>query len=103
MQVMYPPVGLFSAGMSPVSAPLSTHRSATDEVKENREQDRLEANRLIPLTHMAFDVGLGSNSITVTLSDRVSGEIVRRLVYDRGAVLHPQGPASGGHMLDVYV
>lgn len=103
MQIAHSPLAMLAAPMRASPGPLSAHRPPAEAAKENRALDRLEANRLVPMTAMAFEVGPRSNSITVTLSDRVSGEIVRRLVYDRNAILQAQAPAGAGHSLDVFV
>ena len=50
---------------------------------------------------MAFDISLGGNAITVTLSDRTSGEVFRRLVYDHAGTMEPAALAARGQMIDV--
>jgi hypothetical protein len=49
---------------------------------------------------MAFDVGSGGKSLTVTLADTRSGEVVRKLVYDRGGRLQSLAGAGRGLLID---
>jgi hypothetical protein len=49
---------------------------------------------------MAFDVGSGGKSLTVTLADTRSGEVVRKLVYDRGGRLQSLACAGRGLLID---
>lgn len=64
-------------------------------------QDSVRPVATLPSTTLAFDVGNGGESITVTLSDRNSGEVYRKLVYDRGARLQSALRADRGRMVDV--
>ncbi len=54
----------------------------------------------VPSTTMAFDVGSGGKSLTVTLADTRSGEVVRKLVYDRGGRLQSLACAGRGLLID---
>lgn len=52
-------------------------------------------------TAIAFDVGRGGHAFTVTLSDRISGDVLLKLVYDHGGVMRPAKPAAQGQLIDV--
>ena len=77
-------------------------RSAAMEMAHrHRQQDRVNAAASVPSTAIAFDINLGGNSITVTLSDRASGEVFRRLVYDHGGTMQPSPHVAYGQFVDV--
>lgn len=73
----------------------------TEAAQERQRHDRVTASVAVSSTSMAFDISLGGNAITVTLSDRTSGEVFRRLVYDHAGTLEPAAQASRGHLIDV--
>ena len=52
-------------------------------------------------TAIAFDVGRGGHAFTVTLSDRMSGDVLLKLVYDHGGVIRPAKAAAQGQMIDI--
>jgi hypothetical protein len=57
----------------------------------------------MPSARMSFDIGLAGNSLTVTLSDRNSGEVFLKLVYDDGGLVHSSLKAHAGQLVDVVV
>ncbi len=50
---------------------------------------------------MAFDVGAGGRSVTVTLSDRSSGEVVRKLVFHHGGPVSASTDPTRGQLIDI--
>ena len=52
-------------------------------------------------TAMSYAISPRSNSITLTLSDQTSGEVFRRLVYDRGAHLPVSLQGKLGQRIDI--
>lgn len=77
-------------------------RNPVEVARENRMLDRTDALSSVPSFNVAFNFDVGGNAIAVTLSDRVSGEIFRKLVYDQGGALQPQA-ATAGQLVNVMV
>ncbi len=92
---------------SPMAGPflqgLPERPSVIDVARENRQHERAQALASIPTFNVTFNFEVGSNSIIVTLSDRTSGEIFRKLVYDQSGALQPQALAASGQRIDVMV
>lgn len=83
-------------------APSLPYRSMTIDVAHQSSQQRGKYAGLPESSTMIFfDIKTGSNAITVTLSDRSSGEILRKLVYDRGGGLQPVSNAGHGRLIDI--
>ena len=80
---------------------MSSQPSVLEAARQNRQREQANASAVIPLTAMNFDISVGGNAITVTLSDRASGEVVRKLVYDHGGTLHTSAHAIRGQSIDV--
>lgn len=76
-----------------LAAPLM--QTSLEVARENRMWERTEALASIPAFNVAFNIDVGGNSLTVLMSDRVSGEIFRKLVYDQNGALQPQAASSG--------
>ena len=52
---------------------------------------------------LSFESDFRSKSLTVTLSDSRSGEVFRKLVYDRGGLLRSSPGQSTGGLIDIVV
>lgn len=80
---------------------------ATDKVNPRHEPVRVDtaatATVTAPVqsTAIAFDISRGGHAFTMTLSDRVSGDVLLKLVYDHGGVLHPTARAKQGQFIDI--
>lgn len=96
---------------SKISTPVATTRLSSDAIaeqgrphevpderqaRESREPASVRA--LIPSAAMSFAINPDSNSITVTLADLMSGEVLRQLVYEFGGLPSPASDASGGRV-----
>lgn len=101
MRVTFPAFPMSVTKAQPDLTLMPARSSAADAARENRRQDRVSATASVPSTAMAFDISLGGNAITVTLSDRTSGEVFRRLVYDHAGTMEPAALAARGQMIDV--
>lgn len=89
--------------VTPVSQATTVRPTVVDVARENRLHERTEALASVPAFNVAFNIDVGSNSITVMLSDRISGEIFRKLVYDQSGVLQPQSSELAGQLVDLVV
>ena len=78
-----------------------SHAPVHEAAQQNPEKDRVKASATIASTAMNFDISVGSNAIVVTLSDRVSGEVLRKLVYDHGGSRKSGAHGSLGHLIDI--
>ena len=52
---------------------------------------------------LSFESDFRSKSLTVTLSDSRSGEVFRKLVFDRGGLLRSSPRQSTGGLIDIVV
>jgi hypothetical protein len=52
-------------------------------------------------TSIAFDISRGGHAFTMTLSDRVSGDVLLKLVYDHGGAIRPATRSYLGGFIDV--
>ncbi len=86
---------------APELAPMPARSLGTEAAQERQRQDRVTAAVAVSSTALAFDFSLGGNALTVTLSDRTSGEVFRRLVYDHAGTLEPAAQASRGQLVDI--
>jgi hypothetical protein len=50
---------------------------------------------------MAFTIDHRNHSMTVTVSDSATGELLRKLTYDRGGVAPTSSKSTMGQKLDV--
>lgn len=95
MRVTQPNLSMPVAQTRPSSEPMSERRQSSEALQQRRAQDSINAQALIPSSAMSFAINLGGNSITVTLADRISGEVLRQLVYEFGGLPRPASEASG--------
>lgn len=94
--------------LAPARAAVMQHQrmETSDEARGDKpeppeRQQNVPPVAALPSTTLAFDVGNGGETMTVTMSDRNSGEVYRKLVYDRGARLQSALRADRGCMVDV--
>jgi uncharacterized FlaG/YvyC family protein len=73
----------------------TAHKPAVKTVQAVRTREDVNTNGLMSSTGLSFDVKHGSNALTVTLSDRNSGEVLRKLVYRHGVERHSLMQSSG--------
>lgn len=85
----------------PSLSPMTSRSPAIEAASEHRQQDRVNTAATVHSTAMSFDINPGSNSMTVTLSDRTSGEVLRKLVYDHSGQLRRGARPKSGQMIDV--
>ncbi len=100
MQVLRSGSPLRHTVLQQVSTASPEGRSSAQLVREELRSESLRSRAWIASTDLSFAVDSGSNSITVTLADRVSGEIFRKLVYDFSGELHGDARGHVGRMLD---
>ena len=80
---------------------------ATDKVCPLREPVRVDAAATatvetpVQATAIAFDISRGGHAFTMTLSDRVSGDVLLKLVYDHGGAMRTASRSSQGQFIDV--
>ena len=95
------------ASMLPAPAPPSQRTLMGDRTlmkqAEDRQQDqaRTAAASSLLTSKMAFYIDHRNHSVTLTLSDGVTGEVVRKLIYDRGGAIHAQSKSTTGRIFDV--
>ena len=99
---------------SALSIPVAQTRLPSDAIAERRQSPeappqrqareqmsaQMSAQASIPSAAMSFAINLRGNSITVTLADRISGEVLRQLVYEFGGLPRPSSEASG-RLIDI--
>lgn len=87
--------------VTPAAQARPAHPTVVDVARENRLHERTEALASVPAFNVAFNIDVGSNAIIVMMSDRVSGEIFRKLVYDQSGMLQPQAAGAAGQLIDL--
>lgn len=74
-------------------------------IKQTEERQKSQAGtdaRASTLSSkMVFDIDHRNHSMTVTVSDGTTGELVRKLIYDRGGVAPTPAKSTMGQKLDV--
>lgn len=96
---------------SPVSMPVSQNRPLpvvtpvrspiAQERQEILASERADTSVATPSSAaLSFEINSGSKSMTVTLSDQTSGEVVRKIVYDYGGRQRAV-PKTRGHLIDL--
>jgi uncharacterized FlaG/YvyC family protein len=77
------------------------HRNLIKQTEERQQrQENTNAKTLTLTLKMAFTIDHRNHSMTVTVSDGATGELVRKLIYDHGSGA-PMLSKSMGQMLDV--
>lgn len=98
-----------TASELPTPAPRSqqvpiNHRNLIKQTEERQQRrENTNANASTLASKMAFDVDARNHSMTVTVSDGATGELVRKLVYDRGGVAPAALKSTMGQMLDIRI
>lgn len=93
-----------------LSIPVAQTRLPSDAIAERRQspeappqrqaREQMNTQASIPSAAMSFAINLRGNSITVTLADRISGEVLRQLVYEFGGLPRPASETSG-RLIDI--
>lgn len=89
--------------VTPAAHAAPARPTVVETARDNRLHERVEALASIPSFNVAFNIDVGSNSIVVMMSDRVSGEIFRKLVYDQTGRLQPLAAGAAGQLVDTVV
>ena len=95
-----------TASKIPTPAPPSqqiptNRRNLMKQIVEQQQRQESTSEKASTLTSkMAFTIDHRNHSMTVTVSDGATGELVRRLIYDHGSGA-PMLSKSMGQMLDV--
>lgn len=95
MRVTPPNLSIPVAQMRPTSDLKSEQRQPSQVLQHHQAQERMNAKASVPSAAMSFAVNPNSNSVTVTLADRNSGEVLRQLVYKFGGLPRSASGASG--------
>lgn len=95
MRITQPTLSVPVAQTQPPSDAMSEERLSSAALQQRETQAHINAKALIPSAAMSFAIDLGGNSITVTLADRISGEVLRQLVYEFGGLPRSASEASG--------
>ena len=80
---------------------MPVHSAKADTADQQRGPDLANAAPSMRPTAMSFAINPRGNSITLTLSDRSSGEVFRKLIYDRGAHLPVSLQGKLGQRIDI--
>jgi hypothetical protein len=92
---------------APIATVTPMRSTMIDRTLSRREPDRRHApthdEAPVSSTAIAFDVSRGGHAITMTVSDPVSGDVLRKLVYDYGGVLRSAARAPQGHLIDIFL
>jgi len=88
-------------GQTPVRSATPVHSATPETADQVRGPDLAIGASSMRSTAMSYAISPRSNSITLTLSDQTSGEVFRRLVYDRGAHLPVSLQGKLGQRIDI--
>ncbi len=100
MRVTQPNFSIPVAQTRPPSDAMSERRLSSAGLQQRHAQEHINAKVSIPSAAMSFAIDLGGNSITVTLADRISGEVLRQLVYEFGG-LPRSASKTNGRLIDI--
>ena len=78
------------------------HRNLIKQTEERQQrQENTNAKTLTLTSKMAFTIDQRNRSMMVTVSDGATGELVRKIIYDRGGVAPTPSKSTIGQKLDV--
>ena len=80
--------------------PTNSRNLMKQTVERQQRQESTSAKASTLTSKMAFTIDHRNHSMTVTVSDGATGELVRKLIYDHGSGA-PMLSKSMGQMLDV--
>ena len=103
MRITLPTMSMSSSHAHQALALKHARQASLDGDHLRRTQEHVNARALISAAELSFDIDLGGNSITVTLTDRASGEAFRKLVYDRAGLPSASRQSGTGRVVDITV
>ena len=89
------------AGSAASQPPAQRTERRPEELAEGLAEGRTVAKAPMPSVELGFDVEPHGRAITVTMSDRSSGEVVRKMVYDRSGLPDSRQQVRSRHAVDV--
>lgn len=81
--------------------PTNSRNLMKQTVERQQRQESTSAKASTLTSKMAFTIDQRNRSMTVTVSDGATGELVRKIIYDRGGVAPTPSKAAMGQKLDV--
>jgi hypothetical protein len=81
--------------------PINSRNLMKQTVEQQQRQESATAKASTLTSKMAFTIDHRNHSMTVTVSDGATGELLRKLTYDRGGVAPTPSKATMGQKLDV--
>ena len=81
--------------------PTNSRNLMKQTVEQQQRQESATAKASTLTSKMAFTIDQRNRSMTVTVSDGATGELVRKIIYDRGGVAPTPSKATMGQKLDV--
>jgi hypothetical protein len=81
--------------------PTNSRNLMKQTVERQQTQESTSAKASTLTSKMAFTVDHRNHSMTVTVSDGATGELLRKLTYDRGGVAPTSSKSTMGQKLDV--
>ena len=81
--------------------PTNSRNLMKQTVERQQTQESTSAKASTLTSKMAFTVDHRNHSMTVTVSDGATGELLRKLTYDRGGVAPTPSKSTMGQKLDV--
>ncbi len=81
--------------------PLNSRNLIKQSVDQQPKQESASAKASTLSSKMAFTIDHRNHSMTVTVSDGATGELLRKLTYDRGGVAPTPSKSTMGQKLDV--
>jgi hypothetical protein len=81
--------------------PTNSRNLIKQSVDQQPSQESTSAKASTLTSKMAFTIDHRNHSMTVTVSDGATGELLRKLTYDRGGVAPTSPKSTMGQKLDV--
>jgi len=81
--------------------PTNSRNLMKQTVERQQRQESPSAKASTLTSKMAFTIDHRNHSMTVTVSDGATGELLRKLTYDRGGVAPTPSKSTMGQRLDV--
>ncbi len=87
--------------LSSPQMPSNSRNLIKQSVDQQPKQESASAKASTLTSKMAFTIDHRNHSMTVTVSDGATGELLRKLTYDRGGVAPTSPKSTMGQKLDV--
>jgi uncharacterized FlaG/YvyC family protein len=92
-----PPIQALPSQQVPINS-----RNLMKQTVERQQRQESTSPKVSTLTSkMAFTIDQRNRSMMVTVSDGATGELVRKIIYDRGGVAPTPSKSTIGQKLDV--